>query len=413
MRVVKIDTIRADRFPNLIFVEVYTDDGLVGLGETYFGPRAVEAYIHETVAPYLLGRDPLTIDQHVRALRGFVGYASSGAETRGNSAIDIALWDLLGHATGQPLYQLLGGASREDIRIYNTCAGYRYVRGPSGIGVANWGLEGSEESGPYEDLDAFLNRADELAESLLSQQITGMKIWPFDPYAAKTSGHHISQADMDAALEPLRRIRSAVGLGIDVMVELHGLWDLPTAKRIGRALEDFSPFWVEDPIRIENMEALAEFTQASTVPVAAGETLAGSWAFYDMLDRRAADVVMLDIGWMGGITVAKQVAAIAEVKRLAVAPHDCTGPIVLTASTHLAVNLPNAVLQETVRAFYTGWYTELVTPLPLISGGRIAPPPGPGLGVTLRPEFGEDPGTRVQSSALGASVYNRSYPARS
>src|SRR5262249_53488031 len=128
MKVTKLETIRLDEFPNLIWVHVHTDEGLVGLGETFFGAQAVEAFPHETVAPYLIGKAPLQTDRHARALYGYLGYRSSGAETRGNSAIDIALWDLFGKATNQPVYQLLGGLTREKIRIYNTCARYRYVR---------------------------------------------------------------------------------------------------------------------------------------------------------------------------------------------------------------------------------------------------------------------------------------------
>src|SRR5918998_3079692 len=140
MKVVQVDTLRLDEFPNILFVQVHTDEGLVGLGETFFGAKAVEAYVHETAAPYLLRKDPLHIDRHARQLYGYLGYASSGVETRGNSAVDIALWDLFGKVTGPPLYQLLGGKSREAIRTYNTCAGYRYVREASGQEVDNWGL---------------------------------------------------------------------------------------------------------------------------------------------------------------------------------------------------------------------------------------------------------------------------------
>jgi len=128
MRVVGVETIRLGEFPNLLFVEIATDEGIVGLGETFFGARAVEAYIHESAAPQLLGQDPLAIEAHSAALGGYVGYGSTGAEQRGASAVDIALWDILGQAAGQPLYQLLGGATRDRVPIYNTCAGYRYVR---------------------------------------------------------------------------------------------------------------------------------------------------------------------------------------------------------------------------------------------------------------------------------------------
>ena len=145
MIVTKVETLRLDEFPNLLWVQVHTDEGLIGLGETFFGAQAVEAYIHETVAPYLLGKDPLQIDRHARALYGYVGYRSSGVEMRGNSAIDIALWDLFGKATNQPIYQLLGGPVRERIRIYNTCAGYRYVRdAPSQLGRQLGPADGNE-----------------------------------------------------------------------------------------------------------------------------------------------------------------------------------------------------------------------------------------------------------------------------
>jgi len=128
MKVTAVETIRLGEFPNVLWVQVHTDEGLVGLGETFMGAAAVEAYVHETAGPYLVGRDPLLIDLHARSLYGYIGFRSSGAEMRGNSAIDIALWDLLGQATGRPIHALLGGASRPAIRIYNTCAGYRYIR---------------------------------------------------------------------------------------------------------------------------------------------------------------------------------------------------------------------------------------------------------------------------------------------
>jgi len=309
MRLAKVQTIRLAEFPNLLLVQLHADEGLIGLGETYFNAQAAEAYIHETAAPYLLGKDPQRIDRHARALQTYVGYSSTGAEMRANSAIDIALWDLFGQATGQPIYQLPGGACREDIRIYNTCAGYRYVRAESAQLVSNWGLVGPGREGPYEDLEAFLYRADELAESLLGQTIDGMKIWPLDPFAEASNGSYISAADLARAVEPLKKIRLAVGDRMDVMIEMHGH-----------------------------------------------------------------------------------------------APHDCTGPVVLTASTHLSVNLHNALIQETVRAFYSGWYGELVTDLPPISNGRIKPPAGPGPGTRLQPDVLRRPDASVRTASLAASA---------
>ncbi len=400
MKITEIETLRLDEFPNVLWVLVHTDEGLTGLGETFFGARAAEAYIHETAAPYLLGKDPLHIDRHAKGLQGYLGYMSSGAETRGNSAIDIALWDLFGKVTDQPVYQLLGGPCRESIRTYNTCAGYRYVRETPRQEVSNWGLSGGEPEGPYEDLDAFLNRADELAECLLSQGITGMKIWPFDPYAEASGGHYISDADLRTALEPFEKIRSSVGNEMDIMVEFHSLWDLPTAKRIARALEEFEPYWFEDPIKADDLDALAEFAASTHVPVTAAETLSGRFAFRQLMEKGAAEIVMLDLSWCGGLSEAKKIATMAEAYHLPIAPHDCTGPVVLTASTHLSINQPNALIQETVRAYYTGWYEELVTNIPAVNNGHVSPPKGPGLGTELLPDLQERPDAHRIASRL-------------
>ncbi|HEY7036540.1 MAG TPA: mandelate racemase/muconate lactonizing enzyme family protein [Thermomicrobiales bacterium] len=398
MKVTKLETVRLDEFPNLIWVHVHTDEGLVGLGETFFGAQAVEAFLHETVAPYLIGKDPLQIDRHARALYGYLGYRSSGAETRGNSAIDIALWDLFGKATNQPIYQLLGGLTREKIRIYNTCAGYRYVRSRPAQLVDNWGLPTGATEGPYEDLDAFLHRAGELALSLKSQGVTGMKIWPFDPFAEASGGLHISARDLDTALEPFRKIRSAVGLDMDIMVEFHSLWNLPTAIKLARALEEFQPYWYEDPLRADNIDALATYAANTDVPTTVSETLSTRWSFREVMDQGAARVIMLDLSWVGGIGEAKKIAAMAESYQLPIAPHDCTGPIVLMASMHLSLNAPNALIQETVRAYYTGWYTELVTDLPLIENGYASLPNKSGLGTALLPGLMDRPDAHVRVS---------------
>jgi galactonate dehydratase len=398
VKITRIDTLRLDEFPSLLYVLVHTDEGLVGLGETFFFADAVEAHVH-TVAGYLLGEDPGRIEAHARALRGYVGTAGSGAEMRTASAIDIALWDLSGQAVGQPLHRVLGGASRDSIRTYNTCAGYRYIRDESGQAVMNWGLPGSEAEGPYEDLDAFLNRADELARDLLAQGITGMKIWPFDPYAEASLGHDITTADLDRALEPFRKIRGAVGPAIDVMAELHALWDVPAACRIVRALDEFDLAWIEDPVRVSSPDALAEVQRATSSPLAVGETLSGLASFRNLLAGGGAQILVFDVGWMGGVTEARKVAALAEAFERPVAPHDCTGPVVYTAATHLSMHLPNAMIQESVRAFWSGWYGELVTALPMIEDGMVSAPEGPGLGTALRPEVFERADAHIRSSA--------------
>ena len=385
MKITALETIRNAEFPNLLWLHIHTDEGLSGLGETFFGAQAVEAYLHESVAPQLLGQDPGRIDYIARKLYGYLGFRGSGVETRGNSAIDIALWDLWGKRTRQPVYQLLGGLTREQVRVYNTCAGYRYVRQRPVQTTDNWGLDGEE--GPYEDLDAFLNRADELALSLLQQGIQAMKIWPFDHAAENNGGLHISPAELRRALEPFEKIRKAVGDKMDIMVEFHSLWNLPTACRIAEAVKPFQPYWMEDPVKMDSLSVVGEYRQRTGLPVTASETLSYRTGYKDLLEAKAVDIVMPDLSWCGGISEAKKIATMAEAHQLPVAPHDCTGPVVLTASSHLSLNAPNALLQETVRAFYTGWYKEIVTALPIIEEGYLRLEPNPGLGLELLPDF--------------------------
>jgi galactonate dehydratase len=386
MKIAKVETLRVDEHPNLLWVRLHTDEGPIGLGETFYGAAAVEAYIHETASITILGADPLAIDLISKRLVGYLGFRSTGVETRGASAIDIALWDIFGKVTGQPIYQLLGGKCRDRIRTYNTCAGTHYVRSGRQQAVANWGLDQGRKQG-FDDLNAFLTRADELAVELLESGITAMKIWPFDPHAEQTGGREISAASMRIALQPFERIRRAVGDKMDVMVEFHSLWQLLPAIRIAEALASYDTYWHEDPIRMDSLGSLRRYAERSRAPVCASETLGFRWAFRDLLESGAAGVIMLDVSWCGGLSEARKIASMAETWHLPVAPHDCTGPVVLAASTHLSLNAPNALIQESVRAFYQTWYAELVTALPRIEGGHITVPPGSGLGLELDPEI--------------------------
>ena len=399
MRITRIDTVRTDEFPNLVHVLVHTDEELTGLGETFFFADAVEAHVHDAVADYLLGEDPSQIERHAGALRGYVGSGSSGAEMRAASAIDIALWDLLGKTLGQPLHDLLGGRSRDQIRTYNTCAGERYVRGRRAQAVANWGLYEPNADGRHEDLDAFLHSPAELARSLLDEGTTGMKIWPFDPYAEATLGHDISTAELDLALEPFRRIRRGR--------RPRDGCDGRAARALGRARR------VPDRLGPGGLRPVldrgsgpgherrgARHVQLAThTPIAAGETLAGLADYRDLLARDGARILIFDVGWVGGITAARKVAALAEAYERPVAPHDCTGPVVYTAATHMSLHLPNAIRQESVRAFWDGWYRDLVTALPVIERGMVSAPPGPGLGLELRPEVFERADVRIRSTS--------------
>jgi L-alanine-DL-glutamate epimerase-like enolase superfamily enzyme len=385
MKIAAVETVRLGEFPNLIWIRLRTDEGLTGLGETFMGAAAVEAYIHESAAPKLIGRDPIQIEAINKSLINYLGWRGTGVETRGNSAIDIALWDLFGKAIGRPVCEALGGKSRDRIRVYNTCAGYKYIRDERSQAVANWGVGNSR--GPYEDLEAFLHRADELALSLLEQGITGMKIWPFDIAAERTAGWDIAPAELDAALEPFAKIRKAVGNRMDIMVEFHSLWSLPMAQRLARALAQFDTYWHEDPLRLDNLADLKAYAEHSKAWVCASETLAYTHSFREYLETGVAGVAMLDLSWCGGLSEARKIAALAEAWHVPVAPHDCTGPVVYAASCHFSLHARNALIQESVRAFYTGWYTELVTELPPITKGEVTVNMKPGLGLDLLPDL--------------------------
>lgn len=399
MRIVAVDTLRFAAHANLLMVRLVTDEGLVGLGETFHAPAAVEAELHERLAPSLLGADASDPLRLARLPVPYVGYQGSGAELRARSAIDVACWDLLGQRTGEPLVRLLGGAAHDDLPVYNTCAGPGYVQGDQGQAVSNWGLAATGVAGRYEDLEAFLTRPGELARELVDEGFWGMKIWPFDPYAERHGGRHIDPDELAAGVAVVAAIRDAVGSRIEVMVELHALWDQPTAVRILRALEPFGLRWAEDPLRPDQGEALARVAQRTTVPIAGGETIAGTAAYRRLLEAGAYDVVIIDPTWTGGLREALGVAALAASYGVPIAAHDCTGPVSLAACTHLSLSQPHALVQETVRAQTRGWYRDLVTGLPPIEGGRIRATDAPGLGLTLDPELTARPGVSVRTSA--------------
>ena len=398
MKIVALETLRLREFANLLWVKLHTDEGIVGLGETFFGPGAVEAYLHEQAAPKLLGKDPMAVDALGAALQGYLGWRSAGVETRGNSAVDIALWDIFGKALKLPVCAALGGKSRDSIRVYNTCAGYKYIRDAQAQAVANWHL--GEGDGPYEDLDAFLHRAGELAQSLLDQGITGMKIWPFDIAAERTHGWDITAAELKTALEPFEKIRKAVGDKMDVMVEFHSLWSLPMAKKLARALEPYGTYWHEDPFRLDNIGDLAEYARHSKAWTCASETLATTHSFREYLETGTAGVVMLDLSWCGGLTEARKIAGMAEAYHVPVAPHDCTGPVVYAASCHFSLHARNALIQESVRALYTGWYREVSEGLPVVANGQVTVSNRPGLGIELLPGLEKRADASVRVSKL-------------
>ncbi len=398
MRITAVETIRTGVQPNVCLLQLHTDDeGLTGLGEAFFTPAAVEAYIHDTIAPVILGVRDLLPERAAALLAPYTGFQGGGVETRAVGSVDLALWDLLGHQTGRPVVDLLGGAVRPEQRIYNTCAGTGYVSRSARQETDNWGLG---EPDRYEDLEAFLHRPAELAKELRAEGITGMKVWPFDSYAERTGGTSISAEGLARGTAVVAEIREAVGLDMDVMVELHGLWNRSAAERICAALTPYEPFWVEDPIRPDAVDALAALRRDIDVPVATGETVVGRRGFLPLLQQGAIDFATVDVQWTGGLTEARKVAALADTFGVAVAPHDCTGPVTFAACCHVVLSQPNGVIQETVRAFLRTWYTELVEGLPVVEGGVVRLTGAPGLGVRLRDGLTDRPGVTHRVSRL-------------
>ena len=403
MRITALETIQLGEFPNLCFVRLHTDAGLVGLGETFFGAHEVAAYLHETAAVRLLGKDPSAIDGLRVALPQYVGTRSTGTEARGNSAMDIALWDLAGKATGQPVVQLLGGATRQAIRVYNTCAGYRYVRankgqmlrqlGPAGGGARRGSLRGPRRLPPRargragpESSRAGRDRHEDVAVRRVRVRLGGHE-------------HHGGRARQGTrALPPGapdgRRADGHDGRAPRALESADGPED-----RAGIRVGGLHPYWIEDPLRPDDIASLARFAHGTTLPTTASEMLGGRQSFRELLEARAASIVMLDLGWCGGLTEGKAIASMAEAFGLPVAPHDCTGPVVWMASVHLSLNAPNALIQETVRAFFTGWYTELVSGLPVVENGTVRLGASrPGLGVELLPGLTARPDATVRRS---------------
>jgi L-alanine-DL-glutamate epimerase-like enolase superfamily enzyme len=369
MKIIQVDTVHV--LPTHLvhwgrigwtWVRLHTDAGIVGIGETHPVSESEIAIIHKSFAPRLLGSDPLEIERLWREMFLTVQYHGwAGAEMRAISAIDIALWDIFGKAANLPVYQLLGGKFRERIRTYNTC---------------------------YDDECDFNTDADKLAISLREMGIRAMKIWPFDQIAIENQGNYITAEQMNRGLEPLRKIREAVGDEMEIMMEFHGYWNIPTAIQLAHALEPFNVVWLEELIAQDNLDAYRVIRQQVKQPLTVSERLFGKWAYADLLKKDVASYVMLDPAWTGGLTEARKIAALADSHYLPIALHSCSGPVVHAANLHLAASIPNLYILESVRRHYQKEFKEVST---MISSpdrdGCFPLLTGPGLGVELKPEF--------------------------
>ncbi|WP_416952922.1 mandelate racemase/muconate lactonizing enzyme family protein [Tropicimonas sp.] len=394
MKIAGLETIQIEEFSNLVWVRIHTDEGLIGLGETFRNPKAVVAYLHETCGPYLIGKDPMNRAALSEALRHtvgnhFQGFPTRSVEIRGNSAVDIALWDLWGQMLGQPISNLLGGTIHETIRLYNTCANSGYnskVREGYNSQIYSRDDPAPRDISRNEDLLMQVFEPARLARELLDEGITAMKIWPFDVHALRNRGQRISPAELRDALWPLEQIRAEVGDAMEIMIEYHGLWQLPAAIEIARAVEDFGIFWHEDPVGLEHLDDLAAFHDATSTRLAGSESHGTLLWYREMFGRGAIDVANFDMAWIGGLTEGQRIAHMALAHDRTIAPHDCTGPVTLLANLQLMAAMPNTLMAETVRSHLDGFYRAVMTAVPQVENGHIRPLTGPGLGAALNPE---------------------------
>ncbi len=358
MRITKIETIQLKEHPQVLWVQVYTDGGLIGLGETFYAPSVVAAAIHDWFGPLLIGRNPHEVErlwEQMFRLSDHAGYG--GAEMRAISALDIALWDLKGQALGVPIYELLGGAVRRRVPVYAT-----------GI--------------PY-------TGAAELARQLLDEGIMAMKGGPTIPLALASDGQYLSPADLDRALRPFREIREAVGMEMQFANDAHAKWSLPIAIRIAQAMEPLEPMWQEDLTPLLNPEALLRLQESTRTPICISERLLTRWQLRQYIENGSARIVMPDLIWTGGISETHKVAILASAHQVPFAPHDATGPVNIFACAQICISSPNAMMQEHVPAFYKGWYGEVVDPNLDIRDGYLYAPQLPGVGTRLKPSVRE------------------------
>lgn len=363
-----------ERDIQITLLRVHTDEGIVGIGETFPQAGMEQEALHGPIADQVLGMDPQDVERIRDDLNTYFNYyGHAGAEMRAMSALDIALWDIKGQLADQPLYQLLGGKAREEIPTYNTC---------------------------YDNEYDFNEEPVALAESLLDQGITSMKVWPFDKFAEKTRGQRISDADLEAGLEPIRRIREAVGDQMDIAVEFHGLWSVTAGKQLVNAVAEYDPLWVEDVIRKGDAEVYRRLAEGTDVPMCISERLIGRSEFQKVLRTGAIDIAMLDLCWTGGISEGKAIVAMAEANQLPVALHNSGGPVLHFVNAHLSASIPNLYVMETIRDRYNGWHQNLVTDSLTVTGGFLGLPEGPGLGTQFDESLLGHPETVVRETTL-------------
>jgi len=340
-----------DGYRTFVFLKLYTDDGLTGVGEgsTEWNELAVEAAIRQ-MCGRLRGADPFQTEALWEQLYRDSYWRNDLIINSAISAIDQACWDLKGKRLGVPVYALLGGLRRERLRAYAN-AWY-------------WGCTTPDD----------FARA---ARQVVAEGFTALK---WDPFGA--ADMTLSAAAMRAAVDNVAAVRAAVGPDVDLCVEVHGRLAPAWAIEMARRLKPFDPFFYEEPVPPENFDALATVARAIEIPVATGERLTTKFLFRELLLRQAADIIQPDLCHAGGLTEVKKIAAMAEASYVRVAPHNATGPIGTAAAVQLDACIPNFLIQE---YFVTqaSWIDEVVQGAPRAVRGEIAVPDRPGLGVEL------------------------------
>ena len=340
-----------DGYRTFVFLKLYTDDGLTGVGEgsTEWNELAVEAAIRQ-MCGRLRGADPFQTEALWEQLYRDSYWRNDLIINSAISAIDQACWDLKGKKLGVPVYALLGGLRRERLRAYAN-AWY-------------WGCTTPDD----------FARA---ATQVVAEGFTALK---WDPFGA--ADMTLSAAAMRAAVDNVAAVRAAVGPDVDLCIEVHGRLAPAWAIEMARRLKPFDPFFYEEPVPPENFDALATVARAIEIPVATGERLTTKFLFRELLVRQAADIIQPDLCHAGGLTEVKKIAAMAEASYVRVAPHNATGPIGTAAAVQLDACIPNFLIQE---YFVTqaSWIDEVVQGAPRAVRGEIAVPDRPGLGVEL------------------------------
>ena len=374
MKIIKIEAIRfrpdlkivEGISPNWFWVRLHTDAGITGIGESYPGTEAHAGALKQ-LAPYLIGKDPTQIERVWQDLFYRISYQPwGGAEFRMLTAINIAQWDILGKASGMPLYKLLGGKAQEKLMVYNTMNG--------------WPIEGMRTHDAPEKITEFL----------LKRGIKAIKIYPYDRGPinafARHGGTFITQAELKQSLEPIQRIRKAAGDEMEIALDLSSKWNLPCSLQIAHSLEPYGILYLEDAMLPDNLEAYATLARETSIPVCISERLATRFRFREMFEQRAVDVVMYDVTWCGGISEAKKISDMADTFKIPTSPHTGGGPVLWFASMHVATTLTNFYIMESVYHLYHDIFPHFIRDVPAPVDGYVTPPEAPGLGIELREE---------------------------